>query len=115
MDTKFIKQSEFLYVDLDGDFSMDSFEALLKRIGTEDDHKVIIDGSKLQKTDISYEIRYELVIVAEKNLKEDVKYAVLWPSKDINSFTISNLIRLGITIQIFPKLAKAKKWLKITS
>lgn len=81
-------------------------------MGSEIDKAILIDGSKLENTDLSYEIRYELVIAAKEYLNEDVTYAVVWPPKDINNFIISNLNRLGVSIQIFPKLAKAKKWLQ---
>ncbi|WP_282055943.1 hypothetical protein [Maribacter luteus] len=111
MDTIFTKEPELLHIKLNGSFDLDSFIELLIKIGTEDKNKVIIDATDLQNTDISYDIRYELIVAAKEYLNEKAKYAVVWPPIDINNFIISNLNRFGVTIQIFPKLAKAKKWL----
>ncbi|MBD1261700.1 hypothetical protein HZY62_13935 [Maribacter polysiphoniae] len=115
MYTKFTKESDFLYVDVNGSFALDAFLETLIKIGSEVEDKVIIDGSYLENTDISYEIRYELVIAAQKFLNAGTKYAVIWPPKDVNNFIMINLNRFGITIEVFPNLVKAKKWLKIPS
>ena len=111
MDIEFKRDQDFLYVDVVGSFDLDSFITLLRRIGSEDNDMIIIDATDLQNTDISYDIRYELIVAAKEYLNEKAKYAVVWPPKDINNFIISNLNRFGVTIKIFPKLAKAKKWL----
>ena len=111
MDTIFTKEPELLHIKLNGSFDLDSFITLLRRIGSEDNDMIIIDATDLQNTDISYDIRYELIVAAKEYLNEKAKYAVVWPPIDINNFIISNLNRFGVTIQIFPKLAKAKKWL----
>lgn len=115
MDIKITKEPELLFVDLHGSFALDPFRELLKKIGSKAESKVIINGSKLENTDLTYEIRYELVIAANKYLNIGAKYAVVWPAKDINYYTTDTLSRLGLGIQIFPNLVKAKKWLESRS
>ena len=115
MVTKFTKEQGFLYVGLSGSFNLDAFLEALIKIGSEVENRVVIDISNLENLELSYEIRYELVIAAQKFLNAGTKYAVIWPPKDVNNFIMINLNRFGITIEVFPNLVKAKKWLKIPS
>lgn len=115
MDTRFKREQDFLYVDLRGSFALDAFMEFLEGIGEVDDQKIIMDITNLQNTEFSYDTRFELVIAAQKYLNATTKYAVVWPHKDVNTFIFSNLKGFGITIDIFPKLVKAKKWLQIPS
>jgi len=39
------------------------------------------------------------------------KYVVIWPARDINYFAISVMKLRGFNIQVFKKMASAKKWL----
>ncbi len=112
MDYKFTKGTELLLVDISGQFALEPFRELLKKIGSEVERQVIINGSLLQNSHLSYEIRYELVIAANKYLNVGTHYAVVWPAKNINYYTIDTLSRLGMSIKIFPNLVKAKKWLQ---
>ncbi|WP_117879814.1 hypothetical protein [Aureibaculum luteum] len=111
MEIKFSIEPEFLEVELNGSFTYDAFVDFLKLLGKKDSEYIYIDASKLQNTNLSYQVRFDIVNVALANLNFVCKIAIVWPARDINNFIIDNMQRHGHAIQIFSEPNKAKSWL----
>lgn len=107
------KQSEFLKIELSEVFHFDRMIEFIKELGKEKAEKFLIDGTKLENTDLSYRERYDIGKTGVNHLDISAKYVVIWPVRDINYFAISVMRLQGFNIKVFPSMPLAKKWLLV--
>ena len=105
------KQSEFLKIVLSEAFYFDRMIELVMELGKEKAENCLIDGTKLENTDLSYRERYEIGKTGVDYLDITAKYAVIWPVRDINYFAISVMRLQGFNVQVFANMPLAMKWL----
>jgi len=111
MTTEVIQEAEFLKIALSEAFDFDSFMKFLPELGTKKADKFLIDGAKLENTDLSYKERFDIGSTAVIHLDINAKYVVIWPARDINYFAISVMRLHGFNVKIFVTMPLAKEWL----
>lgn len=107
----FSKKKQVLDINLSDRFIYDHCINFIEELGNNNAKKVMIDGSQLLNTDLSYKMRYDIGNIASQFLKKDVKYVVVWAKRDINYFAISIMRINGLNVRIFTKKSDARKWL----
>lgn len=105
------EKAEFLKIELSEAFHYDSFIEFVVALGSKKAKKFLIDGTKLENTNLSYKERYDIGNTAVDHLDICLKYVVIWPARDINYFAISIMRLQGFNIKVFQNMPSAKKWL----
>ena len=82
-------------IELSGAFDFDSFIEFIIELGAK---KILIDGTKLENSDLSYKERYDIGNTAVIYLNMSAKYVVIWPERDINYFAISVMKLHGFNV-----------------
>ena len=113
MKIEFIEKAEFLKIELSDTFHYDSFIEFVVALGSKKAKKFLIDGSKLENTDLSYKERYDIGNTAVDHLDIRLKYVVIWKARDINYFAISIMRLRGFDVKVFDNMSSAKEWLLI--
>lgn len=111
MKIEFIEKAEFLKIELSETFHYDRFIEFVVALGSKKAKKFLIDGSKLENTDLSYKERYDIGNTAVYHLDINLKYVVIWAARDINYFAISIMRLRGFNIKVFDNISSAKEWL----
>jgi len=111
MTIEVIEEAEFLKIALSEAFHFDSFIEFLPVLGTKKAEKILIDGTKLENTDVSYKERFAIGNAAVEYFDISAKYVVIWPARDINYFAISVMRLHGFNVKIFATMPVAKEWL----
>lgn len=105
------EKAEFLKIELSEPFHYDSFIQFIVALGSKKAEKVLIDGTKLENTNLSYKERYDIGNTAVGHLDINLKYVVIWAARDINYFAISIMRLRGFNVKVFDNMPTAKKWL----
>ena len=105
------EKTEYLNVVLSETFHFDTFIKFIMALGEENAVKYLIDGTKLENTNLSYKERFDIGNTAVEYLDIKAKYVVIWPARDINYFAISVMKLRGFNVQVYHKLRTAEKWL----
>lgn len=111
MKTQFRNFARFLSVELYEAYHFDGFVEFVSVLAEKSAEKVLIDGTKLENTDLSHKERYYIGITAADYLDISARYVVIWPVRDINYFAISVMRLKGFDIKVFPNMRQAKQWL----
>ena len=111
MTIEVIEEAEFLKIALSEAFDFDSFMEFLPELGTKKAKNFLIDGAKLENTDLSHKERFDIGYAAVEHFDVSAKYVVIWPARDINYFAISVMRIHGFNIKIFATMPLAKQWL----
>ncbi|QBA64598.1 hypothetical protein [Muriicola soli] len=104
-------KKEYWYIKVTGTFNIKEVEGLLEAVSEPKHPKVLINFLELQETNLSYRVRYNLVLKAQELLNKEMTYAMIWPKKDINYFWLNNSLKFGLRVNIFPSMSAGKKWL----
>ena len=104
-------KKEYWSLEVTGTFDLQDVEGIFRTISEPKRPLVLLNCLQLKQTELSYNDRYELVLKAEDFLNKEMKYAVIWPKKDINYFWANNSTKFGLRVNIFPTIKAGKIWL----
>jgi len=104
-------KKEYWHITVTGKFNIEDIDGLFQAISEPKRVNVLINCLQLKKTNLSYSDRYNLVLKAEELLNKEMRYAVIFPKKDINYFWVNNALKFGLRVNIFPTTIAGKKWL----